>query len=169
MIFKYNRSLSKSVSGHQCVWRMLCFSKTSEMAQIGVWPWGGVDFKQVLLPALQLLKGQGRTGQSGGGEKRGGESVLSAVTSRSQLLALRLKGWSPPALALHLTPLPRSLPYSSLAGMCQDNRTVPVLRLAPPPPPLGPTQALTGGQKCTLHLLAPAAAARGEYLNTCGK
>lgn len=102
--------------------------KILEMGETGVWPWG-VDFRQVHSPALRLLEGQDRTGQ--GGRRRSGEAIF-ALCSHIHTHKLKIPN-SKTDLHPFWPPYPTpSQPYPSLTGMRRDNRTVLVLRLAPP-------------------------------------
>lgn len=116
--------------------------------QIGIWP-QGVDFRQVHLPAPQLLKGQDRTGRSG--RRAQTTTALTHTYTHTHTIS------RPSSTRLNR---PLLLPYPSLTGMWQDNRTVLALS-AGATLPLWPTQALTGGQKCTLRLSAPTSSTPG--------
>lgn len=138
----------KTVSGHQCACRMQCFCKTLEMGEIGVWP-RGVDFRQVHWSALRLLKGQDRTGQRGGRA----EAIPAVIRTNSRPSSTRLEH---PTTTTTTPNRPNTLPTISFIdwnATGQWNCPGPFW-LVPP----GPAQALTGGQKCTLHLSAPPAA-----------
>lgn len=125
-------------------WHMQHFCKTLEMGGVDrhLAPGCGFQAGAFVCPAAPRAAGQNGKKQ----EKNGGNPQSHSP--------------APPVS----TPPPAEHPSyrSSLTGIQRDNGTVPVLLAGAPLQ--RPTQALTGGQKCTLHLSAGPWGQIPEYL-----